>query len=372
MLAHADEVWVLTRANNKEVIEANPLSHASGLHFLYYDLPRWSQTLKKHAWFLSIYFTLWQWGAYRLAARHHGRPFDAVYHVTFASMQFGSFMGRLKIPFIVGPIAGGERAPLRLRRGMPLAGKTEELLRDLRILCQRLNPLSRPSLSAAERIYVATSESLRLIPPKWRAKTSICLAIAAQVNAEHIAHQYIQETPRFVYAGNLRYMKGVHFAIRAMAKVILAFPNATLTLFGDGPAEEWLRKVAQQWGVSHAVIFAGRVPRQLLIHSFPGYTALVFPSLHDSGGMAVLEAFSAGLPAVCLDLGGPGVIVNESCGYLIPSQFADEMQIVSHIADAMISMGYNSPAAQEHLSLGAIARAKELSWTNLTSRVVGQ
>jgi hypothetical protein len=34
--------------------------------------------LKKQAWFLPVYFILWQWGAYRVAARRHrGKPFDA-------------------------------------------------------------------------------------------------------------------------------------------------------------------------------------------------------------------------------------------------------------------------------------------------------
>jgi hypothetical protein len=111
MLAFADEVWVLTRSNNQAVIEADPLSNSDGLHFIYYDLPNWALKLKRYSCFTRAYFILWQWGAYREAAkRHREKPFDRVYHVTFASMQFGSFMGKLGIPFIVGPIAGGERA----------------------------------------------------------------------------------------------------------------------------------------------------------------------------------------------------------------------------------------------------------------------
>ena len=102
MLAYADEVWVLTRSNNQTVIERDPLSRKQGLHFLYFDLPPWVLKLKKQAWFLPLYFILWQWGAYRLAAwRHRITPFDRVYHVTFVSMQFGSFMGRLGVPFIM-------------------------------------------------------------------------------------------------------------------------------------------------------------------------------------------------------------------------------------------------------------------------------
>jgi len=369
MQAIADEIWVLTRANNQDAIEANPLSHSSKLHFIYYDLPKWVLKLKKQSWFFPVYLILWQWGAYRYAARcHHVKPFDAVYHITFASIQSGSFMGRLGIPFTIGPIAGGERAPFRLRRSMPIRGQVSELLRDLRILLLRYSPFARLAYAAAGRIFVTTTDSLWLVSPKWRSKTAVQLAVAMDDHAVQRKEQP-PELPRFVFAGNLLHLKGVHLAIRALAQVIVTIPQATLTVLGDGPAENWLRAVAMRSGVTHAVKFAGRVPRQQLVNSFADYTALVFPSLHDTGGMVVLEALSQGLPVVCLDLGGPGIIVNETCGIVVSTADADEDQTVAGIANAMISLGTMPVTEAARLSKGAIARANELSWASLTERV---
>jgi glycosyltransferase involved in cell wall biosynthesis len=370
MLPFADEVWVLTRSNNQAVIEADPLSHAPGLHFIYYDLPRWALKLKKQAWFLRVYFILWQWGAYRLAAkRHYDKPFDIVYHVTFVSMLYGSFMGRLGIPFVIGPIAGGERAPLRLRRGIPLRGKAREMLRDLSILFHRYYPLARQAYASAKRIYVTTSDSLRLIPPKWRSKVAVRLAVATISHATHIDAWRPPDDPRFVFAGNFLYFKGIHLAIRALAEARKTIPYATLTLLGVGPDESWLRSVARRYGVAHAVEFAGRLPRQQLVGSLPRYTALVFPSLHDSGGMVILEALSVGLPVICLDFGGPGVIVNESCGIVVSTADAGEAQTVTGIANAMVSLGAMSSMEFERLSMGAAARANELTWTRLAAYI---
>jgi glycosyltransferase involved in cell wall biosynthesis len=367
-----DEVWVLTRSNNQIVIEKDPLSHTPGLHFLYYDLSRWALKLKRKTWFLPVYFILWQWGAYRLAARsHRDKPFDCVYHVTFASMKFGSFMGRLGIPFVIGPIAGGERAPLRLRRSAPIRDKAGELLRDLGILFQRYSPLIRPEFAAAERIYVTTQESLRLIPHKWHFKTAVCLAIGTTGDAVQYDKQHMLEFPRFVYAGNLLFLKGIHLAIRALAQVRATIPDATLTLFGDGPAEQWLRNVAKSNHVEDAVEFAGHLPRKQLLESLQSYTALVFPSLHDSGGMVVLEALSKSLPVICLDLGGPGAIVNASCGIVVPTTDADEAQAVTGIANAMISLGSMPATEMSRLSAGAVSRANELSWDRLAKHIIG-
>lgn len=372
MLAFADEVCVLTRSNNKPVIEADPLGHVPGLHFIYYDLPLWALKFKKQSWFRPIYFILWQWGAYRLAARHHrDKPFDCVYHVTFASMQFGSFMGRLGIPFVIGPIAGGERSPLPLRRSMPMRGKADEFLRDLGILFQRYSPLTRLAFAAAQRIYVTTPDGLRLISPKWHSKTAVHLAIATHSNAERIDEWCSPEHPRFVFAGRLLYWKGAHLAIKALAKARKTLPAATLTLLGNGPDEQRLRDLAKRFGVGDSVEFAGQLPHQQLANLFRTFTALVFPSLHDSGGLVILEALSEGLPVVCLDLGGPGIIVNESCGVVVPAAHADETQTVTGIANAMIALASMPATELKRLSTGAIARANELSWARLTERIAG-
>ena len=370
MPAHADEVWVLTRSNNQAVIEADSLSRTPGLHFIYYDLPPWALRLKKRAWFLPIYVLLWQWGAYRLAARHHGeKRFDRVYHVTFTGMLSGSFMGRLGIPFIVGPIAGGERAPFSLRRGMPTMCKLKELLRDLGIVLQRYSPLICSALAAAERIYVVTPESLRLVQSRWHHKTELQLSVGSCGQTIQEGARPPSAGPRFVFAGRLLHWKGVHFAIRALAEARRTVPAATLTLFGSGPAERWLRDLAIRSGVADAVEFVGHAPRQRFVDSLRSYTALIFPSLHDSGGLVVLEAFANGLPVVCLDLGGPGSMVNRSCGIVIPTTQADEAKTVTCLANAMISLASMAPEEMERLSLGAIARANELSWSALTARI---
>jgi glycosyltransferase involved in cell wall biosynthesis len=370
MPAFADEVWVLTRSNNRTVIEEDPSSRTSGLNFIYYDLPQWALRLKKQSWFFPIYLVLWQWGAYRTALRHHKqRRFDRVYHVTFTGMVAGSLMGRLGIPFIVGPIAGGERAPLALRRGMPILCRVRESFRDMGIMVQRYSPLSYPALAAAERIFVVTQGSLRLVPAKWHFKTEVQLGVGHRSQTSRQPEHRPSRPPRFVFVGRLLHWKGVHFAIRALAQARRTVPATTLTLFGSGPAERWLRDLAKKCGVADAVDFAGQAPRQKLIDSLHSFTALVFPSLHDSGGLAVLEAMSKGLPVVCLDLGGPGIMVNRSCGVVVPTAGADEAQVVTGIANAMIHL-WSMPAAEfESLSRGAVTRANDLTWAKLTERV---
>jgi glycosyltransferase involved in cell wall biosynthesis len=87
--------------------------------------------------------------------------------------------------------------------------------------------------------------------------------------------------------------------------------------------------------------------------------------------MVVLESLSMGLPVVCLDLGGPGIMVNASCGFVVPTPDTDDAHTVSGVADAMINLATMSVADLADLSIGAVARANELSWVKLTARIAG-
>ncbi|MGD0830832.1 MAG: glycosyltransferase [Terracidiphilus sp.] len=253
---------------------------------------------------------------------------------------------------------------------MTLLGKASEFLRDAEIVLQRYSPLSAMAFSSAERIYVTTHDSLRLIRSKWHGKTEVQIAVANHSPVVERREHSISMTPRFVFAGRLLRWKGVHLAIPALAEARKVLPSATLTVYGNGPDERWLRGIAERLGIADAVEFNGELPRQKLTSALSGFTALVFPSLHDAGGMIVLEALSKGLPVVCLDLGGPGTLVNASCGMLISTKDADETRIVSDIAKAMIALGTMPAPELALLSMGAMARAEELSWTALTKRVV--
>ena len=54
-----------------------------------------------------------------------------------------------------------------------------------------------------------------------------------------------------------------------------------------------------------AVTWSSWVPHARIADLYRAQDALLFPSLHDSSGNAVLKALAEGLPVVCFDLGGP-------------------------------------------------------------------
>jgi hypothetical protein len=139
-------VWVVTRKNNQVSIELELAklgeTYVSNLHFFYYDLPSWATWWKKARRGVHLYYLLWQWGAYQLAKKKHStQTFELVHHITFVSVRQPSFMGNLKIPFIFGPVAGGEHAPWPLRNGFGWQGWLKDLVRDFANLLVRLKQI---------------------------------------------------------------------------------------------------------------------------------------------------------------------------------------------------------------------------------------
>ena len=171
------EVSVITRADNRPTIESNAQHRSLNLTFLYYDLPTWVQHWRRFPGGKRLYYVLWQWFAVRYL-RHlfSALPFDVVHHVTYVSARYPSFMGSLGIPFLFGPVSGGEGIPPRLRSGLSAGARFQEWLRDLSNFLVRFDPLMRHTFRQAERILV-TRDTLELIPRRWRHKCEVQLAI---------------------------------------------------------------------------------------------------------------------------------------------------------------------------------------------------
>ena len=247
------EVWVLTRTNNRGPIEAELAKSPpiKNLHFLYYDLPHWARWWKKGNRGIHLYYLLWQWGAYLLAKRvHKTERFDRVHHVTFVSVRQPSFMGNLKIPFVFGPVAGGERAPWRLRMGYSLRGWVMDVVRDGATFLIRIDPFTRWTFKQAERIYVTSEQTLSLLPRKYRQKAMVQLAIGFDSSElpclpEQQPLDLINNRRfRILYVGHLLYLKGMHLGIPAFAHLLKERPDARLTMIGKGPNERGWRTLA--------------------------------------------------------------------------------------------------------------------------------
>ena len=189
-----------------------------------------------------------------------------------------------------------------------------ELVRDVYNWALRADPITRLAFRDAKLILLRTEGSLIAVPPRYRNKVHIDVGLGIAEIVDIVDSDIVPRTSgesfRLLYAGRLLWWKGVHLAIRAIARARAQSVDATLTIVGDGPARRDLEKLARELGISDHVIWRGEVSRQELLGMYGAHHAFLFPSLHDAGGTVILEALAHGLPVICLALGGPGKMVD--------------------------------------------------------------
>lgn len=369
------EVVVLTCSEARPAIERamQRMPRDLRLRCEYFDVPkpfRWRARGPLH-----LHAALWQWLAVKFARELHKREqFDCVHHVTYAGLRIPSFMGRLGIPFVFGPVGGGESAPWRLRWGYSPHGLIYDAMRDVANVVVRFTPFMTDTFARAERIYVTSSETLRLLPRRFRDKAQVELAIGTE-ESEVASCRVLPARPpsngcfRVLYAGRFVDYKGMHLGLPAFARLVEAVPNARLTMAGEGPMKCRWQKLARELGIAANVDWLPWQGHEAMAKLYADHDVLLFAAMHDTGGMVVLEAMSHGLPVVCLKLGGPATLVNASCGFAVDTDGKSASQVIAEMGDALIRLAHESTRLP--LATGARQRCRDFSWREKVIRVHG-
>ncbi|PSB31247.1 glycosyltransferase family 4 protein [Chlorogloea sp. CCALA 695] len=359
------EVWVITRTENQAAIEAElAIRPVPGLNFVFYDLPLWLRWWKQGERGVHLHYYLWQIGIYSLAqALYQEKNFDLVHHVTYGRYCVPSFLALLPIPFIWGPLGGGESAPKAFWQDFSLRGKIYESLRDLSCWVGERDPFVRLTAKRSAVAIVATSEtSARL--SKLGVKRIETIFGQTGINQQELSQlkQFSQSplnTPiRFVSTGRLLHWKGFHLGLRAFAQANLE--QSEYWIIGNGPERRHLESLANDLGIAERVRFWGQLPREEALSALGQCCALVHPSLHDFSPTICLEAMAAGRPVICLDLGGPATQVSQDAGLRIPAYTPD--QAVQGLAEAMTHLAQNADMRERMGKAGQKRISEIYSW----------
>lgn len=366
-MARFHEVWVITRANNRQPIEKALASHPlPKVHWTYFDLPRWACFWKKGGRGVHAYYYLWQAGAYFAARRLHKQVgFDLVHHATFVTYWAPSFLAFLPVPFIWGPVGGGESAPRSFRRCLGPRGRASELLRDLGRRLGECDPFVRMTARRAALALATTDQTERRLWSLGCRSVSVLTQVALpQDEVCRLGMIPLRRTDpfRLVSIGNLLHWKGTELGLRAFARFHRHFPDSEYWVVGDGPERRRLEAMAVHLGIAEAVTFWGAIPRVQALEKLAECDVLMHPSLHDSGGWVCVEAMAAGRPVVCLDLGGPALQVTIDCGIKV-SAISPE-QVLRDMSDALSQLASDSEL-RARLSMGAKSHVERyFNWDN--------
>ena len=177
------------------------------------------------------------------------------------------------------------------------------------------------------------------------------------------------------YVGTYQPYEGLDLLIRALPAVLRDAPDVKLLIAGgaaDGAAVEvGLRAIARDLGVADAVMFAGRIPHQLVAAAYSAADVLVYPRVLTrttalTTPLKPIEAMAMGRPVVASDVPAMMELVRHGrTGLLFRAGAVDDLA-----RQCLLLLEHPDFAA----SLGALARDWALrtrQWSTLVSTYQG-
>jgi glycosyltransferase involved in cell wall biosynthesis len=309
------DVVVVTQPRNRGPIEAarrDDPALAARLGAVYVGLPgplmaAWDRRGGLRG--LQLYNMAWQLALWRAGRRlHRERPFDVAHHVTLSTDWVPSGLAWVPgLPLVWGPLGGGERVPRPCRAWLGTRGRLREALRrstadPLRVLLGR-----RAGRRAALLVAQNPDEARR-----WRGvatpvvvRPNVFLETGGGTAAP--APDRAGRRPRAVFAGRLLAWKGIRLALATMTRPEVA--DWELHVYGDGSERRSAERIVRRHGLAGRVVLHGSRPRDEVRAAMAAADALLYPSMREAAGWVVAEALEAGCPVVCLDVGGPPVLL---------------------------------------------------------------
>ncbi|QPC83991.1 glycosyltransferase [Phototrophicus methaneseepsis] len=306
-LSKHHDLWVIACVEDQPDIEKYIAEHPMpSVTWIFYDFTGLLMSRRSNEIIRRVHYGLWQHLAYGTAKKLTEEvPFDVSLHITLGSYWRPSFLARLPIPFVWGPVGGAENAPMRWYRHLDMGTILWELPKVIMEESSRLlDPSVRNTARQATITLVPTERTYKRVKTLGagdiRYVPQVRLPLSDIDMLKSLPPREDSDTVRFFSSGRLVGWKGIQFALRAFAKVAREVPNVEYYHVGDGGLIDEIRALAEELGVADRfVIFEGK-SREENLEMMADSDVFMFPCLHDEPGWVVLEAMAIGRPIVFL------------------------------------------------------------------------
>lgn len=365
------DVHCITREVSRKGIELQ--DKPENLHFHYLKLPFGLEKL----YFASqpamyLYYIIWQWCAYRQALRlHRNIKFEVAHHVTWGSLQMGSFMYKLHIPFIFGPAGGGQAAPPAFKAYFKEHWNAEEKRETVTRFMLKYNPACKKMLQQAFVVLVSNKDTLEMAKRNGARNVHFTLDAALPQSffpARQIIRQPEKEQLKLLWVGRFMPRKGILLLLDVM-KELNSYPGITLTVIGDGEMKEIFLDKLKEYKLENKVFWKGKVPFEAVRQYYASHDVFFYTSLRDSCPAQLIEAMAFGMPVVTLNLHGQALIVDDSRGFRALCNTPEEA--IENLKEAILTL-YTHPALLRSMSIAAYDFAEQQKWEKKINNIVDQ
>lgn len=166
--------------------------------------------------------------------------------------------------------------------------------------------------------------------------------------------------PLFIIVSRLSNEKNVAFVVMAFAKWASSHKKGKLLIVGDGNKRHDLEQLVKKLRITKRVVFTGSIPNAALAPWLNAADIFLYSSTTDTVSVNIIEAMSAGLPAITIDDKSTREIITHGVnGYVSPPQ-----------VDTFVSYMVEALSHKTTLSRGAKKQVRDYALSTTTTALV--
>ncbi len=364
------ETWVLTGPESEPDIKKYLAENGEieNLHFCFLAEDEKARRLSNMpALYAHNYLAISYWHKRAKAyvqQLHERLNFSFVHHVNITGYREPGYLWELDIPFVWGPVSGTQNLPWRFLPALGLVQGGKEFVRNCVNLYQlRTSTRVHKAAQKAIAVIAANSTNQKDFSTICQQKPALLLETGLAAVADALPAKEQTNTLRILWSGEHKAFKALPLLFAALAQ----FPADTkyeLRILGKGPMREKWEQFAQEKNIKAE--WLGFVPYTEILQQYDWADVFAFTSLRDTSGNVMLEAFSRGVPVVCLDHQGAADIVTKRSGIKI--KVTNPAQVAEDLATALFTLTMDRKKLAT-LSQGALERAHYFLWSNNGARM---
>jgi phenylacetate-CoA ligase len=221
--------------------------------------------------------------------------------------------------------------------------------------------LARLALEVADRIVVP-SGFLSAVFLRHHLRTAEIPNILELDNLPFRERALLQ--PHVIMARHLEPDYNVACGLRVFALLRQSYPQATLTIAGDGSEKAMLVSLCHELGIADGVTFTGNIENSKMKTLYDRADIYLNTSRVDNQPVSILEAFACGLPVVSTAVGGiPCMARHGEDAMLAPDD--DAAQLAAHMVALLQDRELSTRLIQQ-----ARQHIQEHSWAPIYSKLL--
>lgn len=317
------ELWVLTRASNRDTIECwiNEHPEYEGIHFLYFDLPQWAKFWKKGLRGVRTYYTLWQYGTNAIVKNTMLKNnIEIFHHLTYGNVLWKVSSYGQKQFFIWGPVGGVETISSEFTKHYNCKSRMVERIRRVAVKMLCVNYGFKRRCRKANLILCKTDITRLHIPVQYREKAMLFTDVATDELVLHTKDSQIKNHAHieFLTVGRLDAWRGFDLIIEAFARAVKEVPDIHLTLVGKGGDGKRLSHLIGTAGLEEHVTMVGAVSQEQYYAWLNQSDVVINASLKEGAVTVSFDTMAKGKPLICIDTTGYTRYFSDKYAIVIP------------------------------------------------------